>query len=190
MIDMILLMEEIPNNHLRCRKPCELQDQLPINWCRISDPLSFELRQSNGIQHRSQVLEAVRQARFCQKGRQEVVLKEYQMRCWYSSKKIVQFATSKKRGRNFWKINVIYCDSPPPVFDTQRIWTQRIEPQSAENSQLPTSLRVWSLRKMANFPVVFLLPLLGKDFESVTPVVQFSGSTTRLRALRHTNDER
>ena len=81
MIDMILLMEEIPNNHLRCRKPCELRDQLPINWCRISDPLSFELRQSNGIQHRSQVLEAVRQARFCQKGRQEVVLKEYQMRC-------------------------------------------------------------------------------------------------------------
>ena len=30
----ILLMVEIPNNHLGCRKPCEW-DKLPINWCGI-----------------------------------------------------------------------------------------------------------------------------------------------------------
>ena len=29
-------MEEIPNNHLGCIKPCRYWDKLPINWCRIS----------------------------------------------------------------------------------------------------------------------------------------------------------
>ena len=32
----ILLMEDIPNNHLECIKPCKEWDNLPINWCRIS----------------------------------------------------------------------------------------------------------------------------------------------------------
>ena len=27
---------EIPNNHLRCIKPCKQWGELPINWCRIS----------------------------------------------------------------------------------------------------------------------------------------------------------
>ena len=31
-----LLMEEIPNNHLGCRKHCKYGGKLPINWCRIS----------------------------------------------------------------------------------------------------------------------------------------------------------
>ena len=33
---MILLMEEIPNNHLECIKPRKYLEKLPINWCRIS----------------------------------------------------------------------------------------------------------------------------------------------------------
>ena len=33
---LILLMEEIPNNHLGCTKPCKSWDIYHINWCRIS----------------------------------------------------------------------------------------------------------------------------------------------------------
>ena len=33
---VILLMEEIPNNHLGCIKPYEYRDIYYINWCRIS----------------------------------------------------------------------------------------------------------------------------------------------------------
>ena len=33
---VLLLMEEIPNNHLGCIKPCTWWYKLPINWCRIS----------------------------------------------------------------------------------------------------------------------------------------------------------
>ena len=33
---LILLMEEIPNNHLECIKPCKQWDIHHINWCRIS----------------------------------------------------------------------------------------------------------------------------------------------------------
>ena len=33
---MILLMEEIPNNHLECIKARKYLEKLPINWCRIS----------------------------------------------------------------------------------------------------------------------------------------------------------
>jgi len=29
-------MEEIPNNHLGCIKPCKQWDTYHINWCRIS----------------------------------------------------------------------------------------------------------------------------------------------------------
>ena len=32
----LLLMAEIPNNHLGCVKPCKEWEKLPINWCRIS----------------------------------------------------------------------------------------------------------------------------------------------------------
>ena len=32
----VRIMEEIPNNHLGCKKPCKSWDELPINWCRIS----------------------------------------------------------------------------------------------------------------------------------------------------------
>ena len=32
---VILLMEEIPNNHLGCIKPCKYWDIFHINWCRI-----------------------------------------------------------------------------------------------------------------------------------------------------------
>ena len=34
--DHILLMEEIPNNHLGCIKPCKQWDKVAINCCRIS----------------------------------------------------------------------------------------------------------------------------------------------------------
>ena len=34
--DVLLLMEEIANNHLGCIKPCKSWDKLHINWCRIS----------------------------------------------------------------------------------------------------------------------------------------------------------
>ena len=33
---LLLLMEEIPNNHLGCINPCKYWDILRINWCRIS----------------------------------------------------------------------------------------------------------------------------------------------------------
>ena len=38
-------MEEIPNNHLGCIKPCKQWDNLHINWCRISsiDSISGEV---------------------------------------------------------------------------------------------------------------------------------------------------
>ena len=31
---VLLLMAEIPNNHLGCIKPCKYRDKLQINWCR------------------------------------------------------------------------------------------------------------------------------------------------------------
>ena len=34
----LLLMEEIPKNHLGCIKPCKYWDIYHINWCRISEP--------------------------------------------------------------------------------------------------------------------------------------------------------
>ena len=33
---MLLLMEEIPQNHMGCIKPCKEWHKLPSNWCRIS----------------------------------------------------------------------------------------------------------------------------------------------------------
>ena len=33
---LILLMEDIPNNHLGCINPCKQWDIYHINWCRIS----------------------------------------------------------------------------------------------------------------------------------------------------------
>ena len=36
MLGFLLLMAEIPNNHLGCMKPYKEWDKLPINWSRIS----------------------------------------------------------------------------------------------------------------------------------------------------------
>ena len=45
----ILLMEEIPNNHLGCIKPCKEWDVYHVNWCRISSINRFikKLKQEN-----------------------------------------------------------------------------------------------------------------------------------------------
>ena len=46
----ILLMEEIPNNHLGCIKPCKWWDKLPFNWCRISSINSMYLNPPVGFE--------------------------------------------------------------------------------------------------------------------------------------------
>ena len=46
---LTLSMEEIPNNHLGCIKPCKDWDRLPINWCRISSINSIFLWVHRGI---------------------------------------------------------------------------------------------------------------------------------------------
>ena len=44
-------MEEIPNNHLGCLKPCQYWYKLPINWCRISsiDSIVWKLLLCNHV---------------------------------------------------------------------------------------------------------------------------------------------
>ena len=44
-------LEEIPNNHLGCVKPCKYWDKLHINWCRISEPSTVWLEDTAKIQH-------------------------------------------------------------------------------------------------------------------------------------------
>ena len=34
--ELVLLMEEIPNNHLGCIKPCKERYNNYIKWCRVS----------------------------------------------------------------------------------------------------------------------------------------------------------